>query len=108
MKVVLQIRVIHETFARDYRREMDLPVVFPGLVLINLEKKSEGCDPSEDRVRTVEYDAATGELTAVLEHNDFRKEKAGAEWLPAEVEERYEGWELMPDASVEMMKGEEG
>lgn len=104
MKVTLQIRVIHETFARDYQRVMELPVVFPGLVLLNLEKRDEGSDPSEDVVRVVYYDAVSGELTAVLEHSDFREEKSGGEWLPAEVEEKYEGWELLPDARVELMK----
>lgn len=106
MKVTLQIRVIHETFARDYRRSIDLPVLFPGLVITNLEKRYEGCDPSEDKVEEVDFDAATGELTAYLRCSDFRKEKSGSEWLPAEVEEKYEAWQLLPDASVQVMKGE--
>jgi len=92
MNVTLMVRVVHETFARDYFRTIDLPVLFPGLVITKLLHKPQGFDPSSQEVESVEFDSATGELLAHLEIDDYREEKCGASFLPAEVEELYQGW----------------
>jgi hypothetical protein len=102
-RVVLHQRVIVDD-DNVFRAEREMVLPFPpfvGLTLLQAEALPAGCDPSEDSIREVAYDVATGEVSCYLPCQDYRPEQSGSDdWTEEEIRGYYKDWKLVRDSPI--------
>jgi hypothetical protein len=95
-RIVLYKRVIvADGVVYEAERKLDLPIApFIGLQLLNTERVPPGCDPSDDEIKEIAYDAKTGCLWCYLRYDDFRIEASGSHWTEKEALAHFKDWTL--------------